>query len=63
MDAADLASHASLCKAVAEMVGGKHCVPKAKLSHADLQQLLYHKVFQFSRGTLSRAVAAGADKW
>ena len=57
----DLDSHEGLSQAVALLVGGPNCMPARKLEQAELQKLLYHAVFKFSRGHTTQLVLPSSD--
>lgn len=52
----DLESHRALSETVAKMVGGPTCKPVGTLTHTELNNLLYHAAFKFSRGQTTKSV-------
>ena len=59
----DLSSRRSLVLAVAQLVGGKHCVPCSDkaVTHAQGVQLLYHTDFKYDRGVQTALVLPNSD--
>ena len=57
----DLESHEGLSEAVAHLVGGANCMPARKMGQAELQKLLYHAIFKFSRGQTTQKVLPFSD--
>ena len=59
----DLSSLRSLVLAVAQLVGGKHCVPCSDktVTHAQAVQLLYHSDFKYDRGVQTALVLPNSD--